>query len=384
MRSINLGTVLGSLRVGLHTMFALLLAFGVVRAAGDGDLDARVCGLAIALGIIYVWGTVKRPPTRRAAYWWLALITILWIGLMVHARDFMWLEFPLLFLFLHGLPRAPGLVSTVCLWAGAALIPAWRYPDQWTVAAAVGPAIGTVFAIAFYYAYVALRDEALRYRALAEELRATQEELARSENLAGRLAERARLSREIHDTVAQGLGSIVLMARAGKNAADPSGHLKTIATVAQDSLQETRKLVQDLAAPPQLTTALEALVEAQNERARTLGEDTHFELVETGDTTRKLPDKMSSCLERAAREGLSNVAKHAHAQRAVVTLGVFEDEATLDVVDDGRGFATTNNKGFGLPGLRARVAELGGRLEMSPGPGTGTALTVRLPLKEKQ
>lgn len=262
--------------------------------------------------------------------------------------------------------------------------PAWRYPDQWTVAVAVGPAIGTVFAIAFYYAYVALRDEALRYRALAEELQATQEELARSENVAGRLAERARLSREIHDTVAQGLGSIVLMARAGKNAADPSGHLKTIAKVAQDSLQETRKLVQDLAAPPQLTTALEALVEAQNERARTLGDDTHVELVETGDTAGELPDKVSACLERAAREGLSNVAKHAHAQRAVVTLGVFEDEATLDVVDDGRGFAATNNKGFGLPGLRARVAELGGRLEMSPGPGTGTALTVRLPLKENQ
>ena len=89
---------------------------------------------------------------------------------------------------------------------------------------------------------------------------------------------------------------------------------------------------------------------------------------------------------RAAQEGLNNVIKHAHASRAVVTLGLFEDAVTLDVVDNGGGVTASpsrDNKdhGFGLTGLRDRVESVGGTMNLES--GEGTALAVRIPLKER-
>ena len=114
--------------VGLHAMFGFLLVFGVLRAWADDRLDARALGLSIALAVVYtgfaIFGsrTITRPvPTTL----WLAALCLLWIGLMVHAQDFMWLEFPLVFVFIHALPFWPGIVASVVLWAVAAFVPAW-------------------------------------------------------------------------------------------------------------------------------------------------------------------------------------------------------------------------------------------------------------------
>ena len=89
---------------------------------------------------------------------------------------------------------------------------------------------------------------------------------------------------------------------------------------------------------------------------------------------------------RAAQEGLNNVIKHAYASRTVVTLGLFEDAVTLDVVDNGRGLSASprpsgRDHGFGLTGLRGRVEAVGGTMNLES--GEGTALAVRIPLKEK-
>lgn len=88
---------------------------------------------------------------------------------------------------------------------------------------------------------------------------------------------------------------------------------------------------------------------------------------------------MHDAVVRVVQEGLNNVVKHAAARRTVVTVEAFSDEVAVDVVDDGRGVGD-NPAGYGLTGLRKRVATLGGSLELSPGPGSGTALSARVPL----
>src|SRR5699024_8980992 len=136
-----------------------------------------------------------------AEYWWLAGIIGLLLVLFTHSQDFLWLEFPLVFLTWHILALVPALVTVAGLWVAAAFVPLWLHPESWAWAAAIGPLIGTALAVAIYFAYRALHAEVQHHRAVARQLRTTQEELAASEHQAGRLEERERLSRESHDTV---------------------------------------------------------------------------------------------------------------------------------------------------------------------------------------
>ena len=100
-------------------------------------------------------------------------------------------------------------------------------------------------------------------------------------------------------------------------------------------------------------------------------------------------------LLRVAQEALANVAKHAGASRAGVTLSYMEDVVTLDVRDDGAGFARPSQRsessangnsangnpagGFGLIAMRQRVDRLAGQLEIESDPGAGTAVSASLP-----
>jgi signal transduction histidine kinase len=88
-------------------------------------------------------------------------------------------------------------------------------------------------------------------------------------------------------------------------------------------------------------------------------------------------------LLRVAQEALANVAKHARASRAGVTLSYMEDVVTLDVRDDGAGFnghaSPSPDGGFGLIAMRQRVRRLAGQLEIESEPGAGTAVSASLP-----
>ena len=361
----TLPRILAGVRVGLHVMFAFLLVFGTVRALDDAPV-ALTLVLAAVLGAVYLAGTVverrqvlaDRPTSRRWAAVWLGAITGLWIGLASLSPDFVWLEFPLVFLHFYLSPRQTRFVGPISLWGLAVLL-----PGEMTTASVVGPAVGTLFAVGVAAAYSALHGEARRYRDIAKRLRATQEQLVAAEHQAGRLEERERLAREIHDTLAQGFSSLVLVSRAAKNSLDDrervSEQLDTIHDVAQENLQEARRFVRDL-----------------NDR-RALGEHTQFEL-RVADGLR-VPTDVHDAVVRVVQEGLNNVVKHAAARRTVVTVEAFSDEVAVDVVDDGRGVGD-NPAGYGLTGLRKRVATLGGSLELSPGPGSGTALSARVPL----
>jgi ABC-type multidrug transport system ATPase subunit len=89
---------------------------------------------------------------------------------------------------------------------------------------------------------------------------------------------------------------------------------------------------------------------------------------------------VTSVLLRTAQEGLANVARHARATRAWVTLSYMEHEVALDVRDDGRGFDPAQAGGFGLIAMRQRVEGSSGTLQVESEPGAGTAISACLPL----
>ncbi|QGU05821.1 Sensor histidine kinase LiaS [Corynebacterium comes] len=378
--------ILVSLRTGLHLTFAFLLLLGLFRYTGADP--ARLAGspvlpLAIGLAGTYAVGTVWAPA--RFAPGWLAVVTVLWCGLVAVSDHFVWVLFPLALLALHLLPRWAGLVSVVVLWAIAAFVPRILHPEGWTTGSALGPAIGTIMAVAIFVVYRTLHSEAARHREVAQQLRSTRAELAVTEHEAGRMEERERLSREIHDTVAQGLSSILLVSRAAQaslaraDTATAAEQLATIEEVAAENLAEARRFVRDLASPSlgeSVPGALRNVIERARARQEALGDPVEISLQLVGDTGRGVPEPVARVIVRAAQEALTNVLRHAHADMAVVTFAVWEDSVTLDVFDDGDSF--DGEYGYGLRGLEARVAAVNGNLDVLTGDGTTVVVSVPL------
>jgi len=214
-------------------------------------------------------------------------------------------------------------------------------------------------------------------------------ELAAAERESGRLAERQRLARDLHDTLAQGFVSIVLQLQAAEGelpaGADAArGHLERARRTASDNLTEVRRLVWDLR-PESLRAA--SLGEALGRLTDRLAEETGVAVTAavTG-TPRPLSPDAEVTLLRVTQEALANVRKHADAGRVALTLSYMDGEAALDVRDDGVGFVGVDgsgpNGGLGLHGMRERVEALGGRLAVESAPGAGTTVAVTVPVLE--
>ena len=203
---------------------------------------------------------------------------------------------------------------------------------------------------------------------------------------AGILDERARMAREIHDTIAQGLIGIVTQLEAADQAhdrpADRDRHLENVERLARESLAEARRSVE-----ASMPTALESgtLPEALAAVTREWSELNGIpaEITVTGNVIALHPE-IEVALLRIAQEALANVARHAGATRAGLTLSFIGDVVTLDVRDDGVGFTVpesdaASQSGFGLSGMRQRVARVAGSLAIETEPGGGTALSARVP-----
>ncbi|WP_350350168.1 ATP-binding protein [Microbacterium sp. A8/3-1] len=220
-----------------------------------------------------------------------------------------------------------------------------------------------------------------RQRLLAE-LTAAQHGLEAASRESGAAAERARLAREVHDTIAQSLTSIVMLAE--RSRLDGSHEaISLIEDAAREALREARALVvvESSAADPS-----GSLAEALRRLGERFGRETGLPVsVEASPLV--VPRDLQVVLLRCAQEGLANVRKHAAAGAASLVLTV-DDEAVLVVSDDGRGLGGVRpdgadigaGGGFGLAGMRDRVALVGGTLEARDGEAAGTTLTVRIPL----
>ncbi|WP_127480096.1 sensor histidine kinase [Nocardioides pantholopis] len=198
--------------------------------------------------------------------------------------------------------------------------------------------------------------------------------------VAGVQEERQRLSREIHDTIAQSLAAVLAQLQAAAQDPDPRPRIARATELARAALAEARRSVMDLAPVPlteaALPEALDGIVRgwAADHAART-------DLVVTGDV-RPLHPEVEATVLRVTQEALANVARHSGAARVGVTLSYDGEEVVLDVRDDGVGFDPEQPAGgssFGLRGMRARAERLAGTLGVESRPGTGTAVSVRLP-----
>ncbi|WP_214465651.1 sensor histidine kinase [Microbacterium flavescens] len=223
---------------------------------------------------------------------------------------------------------------------------------------------------------------------LLDELTAAQAEVRALSHEHGAAEERERLARDIHDTLAQSLAGLVILAeRAGRQSREGTADaaaatLATVEQVARDALAEARALVARTAAVPD-ETALGGSIERLAERFRA---QTGAAIEVRIDTTAEGLDRdRQVVLLRCVQEGLSNVARHAHAENVTVAVRADGGSATLEISDDGRGFdPAATGAGFGIDGMGDRVALAGGTFEVDSSPGAGTTVRVRLPLDVRE
>ncbi|MEW1953443.1 sensor histidine kinase [Terrabacter sp. NPDC080008] len=391
-----------ALRWGVHVLVVALLVLAVMRGVAAGTPGwPMVVILAGLVGVVYAVGAgsprVSRSP--RAARIWLALLLVAWLALLAFSPEAVYLAFPWFFLLLHLLPRRAGLLAIGVVTVTAVAGFAWHQRTL-TAAMVIGPVLGAGVVIATVLGYQALYAESENRRRLIVELDRAQSELAAAERRAGMMAERERLAREIHDTLAQGLSSIQLLLRAATRSLEPErgvdpGRARDLVEQARheahENLAEARRFVRALAPgdleQSTLTGALQRLCETTTSRA---GIPVSFH--EVGPPV-ALATPVEVALLRIAQAALSNTTQHARATRADVTFTVMDGAVSLDIVDDGIGFAPRPDAagrepidgssdgssvgGFGLRSMASRAAELGGLLAVESQPGSGTAISVR-------
>lgn len=382
------------LRTGLHVLFIALTGLVIARAIlAPTDASVTVIVVSVTLGLTDALGAVLTGITRARGLLrlgWLTVLTGEWVVLLWLIPDAAYLVFPLFFLYLHLLGRWWGaaaiLVSTLVA------ICALGLHSGWTVGGVVGPLVGAGVALLIGLGYQALAREAEQREALVRELIATQGQLAATEHESGVLAERARLAREIHDTLAQGLSSIQMLLHAAERG-DPgrpgTEHIRLARETAASNLAEARRFIRELT-PPQLDD--QTLGGALRRLARTQWASQGLDVQVRASDTIILPMHLQTALLRIAQGAIANVIQHAHATTATITIAIENDQLQFTVADDGSGFdpllnskeATEKSDSFGLQAASERVQQLGGTLTVDSLPGHGTTLTVDLRLTEPE
>lgn len=403
--SINAGTSLWEDRWRLFWSNLLNLALAVSTAIAIFDPSKTVsfrlgpAALAAALAAWHWWWCPKHPEWDEqlgpmAAYY----AGVLVLGGLLMARA-----------------EAYGLLAFVLL-----MQPFVVFPGRWPVAGVTAGAFATMLAngglsgegdastvgwllvnvavastIGLFIRHISAQSE--QRREMLTELAQAHAELAASTAAnadlqaqllgqareAGVREERQRLAGEIHDTLAQGLTGIITQLEAAQLAL-PSGqrHVAEAARLARESLAEARRSVHALR-PARLEAA--QLPDAIGGVAAAWSASYGVPIqVSTTGTPQPMHPEVEVTLLRAAQEGLANIAKHAGANRAGLTLSYMDDAVTLDVRDDGAGFdpATLPDSAvdaFGLATMRERLARLGGSLAIESAPGNGTALSASVP-----
>lgn len=385
--------ILRSMRIGEHALFAVLLAVGTVRAAGESSYPVLIVLAAVGLAAWYVAGVWLASGTRdrRLGRVWLVVLVLGWLALLAWSVEFTWVAFALFFLCVHLLPLRTAIGAVAGLTV-AVVVAQLTVGTGSTVPSILGPCLGAVVAVGMAVIYQRLAHESEQRRQLVrqlvtaqDDLIAVHDELAATQREAGAVAERARLARDIHDTLAQGFSSIVLLSRAGlAGSADVPVLFGQIESTASDNLEEARRVVHALA-PAALEHA--PLAAAVNRLLDRLAEQSAIVTdMRVDGEPRGTSMTHEVALLRLAQGALANVREHAGAAHVAVTLSYGDDAIRLDIVDDGRGFepdqletANLGGTGFGLRAMRERLADLSGTLAVESAHGEGTAVAATLP-----
>ncbi|MGC9499991.1 sensor histidine kinase [Streptomyces sp. WG7] len=392
------------LTAALHVAFVLLLGGAIARLLthdrGDGARTAVTLVLFLLFGALYLLGLRwapaprygERPATRHLL--WLSAVLAVWMVLLALEPSATWCTMPLLFTGLHRLPVRLAVPLAAVLVALVVVSELRVLTGPFNPNLVIAPvALGTVATAVL----VDSRQLTARQRLLIDDLVRARGELAATERHAGILAERQRLSAEIHDILAQSLSSQQMLLQAADRrwhtCPDTAhGHVRDAAAAAERALAEVRRFVRDLTpldlAENTLVQALRAL--AAPDGGPEPGPAVEFRLDGTPDAPGSLPGPVEAALLRVTQQALANVREHAGAARAVITLTCLEDRITVDIADDGRGFDTgrpprrgrASTRGHGLPGMVMRARQAGGTLAVESAPGEGTVVTMSVPLAE--
>lgn len=218
---------------------------------------------------------------------------------------------------------------------------------------------------------------------MAEQLQAfihNKDELAR-------LEERNHLARDLHDTVKQQTYAARMQLTAAKNLLTSdltaaAGHIETALQLNRETQQELKLIIDELR-PAALQG--KGLARAIKEYADRWQEHTGIRVETTLSGERSLPLDVEQALYRVLQETLSNIARHAEADRVGLSLSMTPDQVTLIVADNGRGFDVNNvsSTSFGLTGMQTRLHEVGGSLHLNSVLSAGTTLTAEVNLKSQ-
>jgi len=381
-----------------YVTLVLSAVLGLVWS-NHGDADRFVtAGLTVVAGVWVYLGYTRAPrprkehPVRMVLYF----IGLLAIASVLATREYLYFIF-LITGFFHATVLRPwplliGGVFATSVLVNTVIAGFPTNPEWWTIYVAIiviqtlaiggGGLLGEKLTEQSEQRRLAVA----RLEAALEENAGLHAQLLVQAREAGILDERQRMAAEIHDTIAQGLIGIVTQLEAAEQARDrPEAwqrHVGNAIGLARSSLSEARRSVAG-SRPGHLETARlpDALAEVARQWSDLNG--VPVEVTTTG-VVQPLHAEVEVALLRTAQEALANVAKHANASRAGLTLSYMGDVVTLDVRDDGVGFevpagSDQRGSGFGLSSMRQRVARVAGTLAIESEPGAGTAVSARVP-----
>lgn len=344
----------------------------------DGLLILTVaCALAL-LGSMWLH---RRPLTALGLLLTAAafLTTNLAVG-AIQLAQFLAVDLALYFI-AAGRPRRTG-VAALCV--ALAVLVAWeslRLLRGWGIGTLEELTVALTAVVAWL-----LGDASHRTRAYGETLRAQAATQAVTD-------ERLRIAREMHDMVAHSIGIIALQAGAAARVVhtqpDAAGEAMTaVETAGRETLAGLRRMLvalrqadQDRAlalGDPQLHPA-EGLADLDRLAAATTAAGVRVDVHWKG-ARRQLPPDIDLSAFRIVQESITNVVRHAETKACRVTVDHLEEYVAVEVTDDGRGRGSTTDTGFGLVGMRERVALLHGEFTAGPRPEGGFRVTARLPV----
>ncbi|WP_194762636.1 sensor histidine kinase [Microbacterium sp. UFMG61] len=349
-------------------------------------------GIAVGVFLVYALGArpyvgisdgIEDPSPAGSATIQVLLITLLAAGVVLEPNMLLLqtLVLPLIWM----TSRSTLQAILVTIGNGIVLALAYAAWGGWVAEAFAGgfltAGLSTAFSLALGLWITRIAEWGTERQTLLAELTAAQAGLETASREAGAMEERARLARDVHDTIAQSLTSIVMLAERARLDGSPAA-VGLIEDAAREALLEARALVAVTSPAPSADSLGDALRRLGERFARETGMR-----VEVAASDATLARDVQVVLLRCAQEGLANVRKHSEAAAARITL-LTADAAELRIRDDGRGLggvSIDDDRGFGLAGMRERVALVGGTLTVTDSDSRGTDLTVRIPLvREKE
>ncbi|MFG2349505.1 sensor histidine kinase [Streptomyces phaeochromogenes] len=365
--------------------WVLFAAMAVGLAAMDRPGGSKYWALGLLGLLMLCYAVVDRfpdNPVLRPHTYLLVLVTVL--GVFAYLRSsfgslFM-VTLPHFWMFSRT-PRASLLFLGLA--TGSTLTGSWlrlgnspKFFGETLVPVVIVVAVGVLIGL-WVHSVVAQSHERAR---LIVELEQTQAELSEAHQRQGAADERERMARDIHDTLAQGFASIIVLAEAARAGLDSEParsaqrlrsiqQLRSIESTARENLAEARELVGS--AQQQGQVAAGSVAQTLRRILDRFAEDTGLTVdADLADIECDQPTRIA--LLRCTQESLANVRKHARASTVGVVLARQPYGVELEVTDDGAGFVVGRSAGFGLDGMRKRLAELGGELTVTSSVGDGT------------